>query len=327
MKISRFIYRKVLILIAILSILVFGRTQAESITPSASPPIEFRLAADVLDDSYTQLINGIPVLAGDWPALIIAKFPKKTPFGSRLDSCTASLIGPNTVLTAAHCVDPGVVGGKALLAFLRVGGRKLPMYCDMHPDYSRHPLMGLSPRSSDDFALCILDDDGQRPQQLKTMRYEVIDSETALTSGSDVVMTGYGCKELKIINGVPKAGESDGRLRIGDGVIDKSVGTEPGRLSYVTIRSEEHVGPALCPGDSGGPLFSGIKAVSPDDKRRIRGVNSSISAANGYFISRIAATGTSSFRSWALGWLSQNRNFNPEACGLNLAAGEKQCRL
>ncbi|AOE85826.1 trypsin-like serine protease [Pseudomonas sp. TCU-HL1] len=325
MKICRKINQNSMVFAVSLFGVFIGNASAEEQQNSVSP-VEFELASEVLAQSEVQLANGVVVRAADWPALIIARFSSQDR-GGRLSSCTASLIGPNVVLTAAHCVDPQVVNGKPLLASLRIGNRTLKMYCDMHPDYSKEPLMGLSPRSSEDFALCIVDDGGQRPQQLRTMKYEVVDSEGALVRGSNVVMTGYGCKDLRVVNGMPKAGEWDGHLRIGSGVIDKPAGSSPGRPSYVTIKSIAGVEPALCPGDSGGPLLSGITAQDADNNRRIRGVNSSIAAVEGLFISRISATGTSTFRSWAKDWLSKNERFRPEACGINLAAGEKQCRF
>ncbi|QEY63365.1 S1 family peptidase [Metapseudomonas lalkuanensis] len=325
MKNSRKIIQNSLAFAASLFGLFIGNASAEE-RQNAAPIVEFELASEVLAQSEIQLANGIVVRAADWPALIIARFSNQNG-GGRISSCTASLIGPNVVLTAAHCVDPQVENGKPLLASLRIGNRTLKMNCDMHPDYSKEPLMGLSPRSSEDFALCILDDGGERPQQLKTMKYEVVDDDGVLVHGSKVVMTGYGCKDLRVVNGMPKAGQWDGYLRIGDGVIDKPAGSSPGRASYVTIKSVAGVEPALCPGDSGGPLLSGITAQDTDNVRRIRGVNSSIAAVEGVFISRISATGTDAFRSWAQDWLSRNERFKPEACGINFEAGERQCRF
>ncbi|WP_095118878.1 trypsin-like serine protease [Pseudomonas sp. Irchel s3f10] len=311
----------------IVMIVAAESAQSETDRTSSHPALEFQLATEVLGSDQIQLTNGILVLPGEWPALIMARFSQQTTMGLRYFSCTASLIGPNVVLTAAHCVDPQSKDGKALQASLKIGNKILPMHCDMHPGYMSKPLLGLSPRSSDDFALCILDDGGERPQQLKDMKFEVVDSEATLVRGSAVVMTGYGCKELKVVNGVPSAGKADNLLRIGDGVIDKPAGSEKTRPSYVTIRSIPKIEPALCPGDSGGPLLSGITAQNQDQNRRIRGVNSSIAVEGDYFVSRISATGTPSFRTWAKEWLAQKGSFKPEACGLNLSAGERQCRF
>ena len=79
--------------------------------------------------------------------------------------------------------------------------------------------------------------------------------------------------------------------------------------------------------------MSGVAAEDPDRVRRIRGVNSSVfpeqvSAvpARYDFISSIAATGTGIFREFAEAWLKTNTDYKPEICGINVKAGERQCR-
>lgn len=280
--------------------------------------ITFELANTVLNESSVQVANGIEVLASDWPALIIAKFEEQTIFGRRQGSCTASLVGPNVALMAAHCVDPK--GGDLndvtpLIPSLRIGDRVIPFRCEMHPDYRDRPRMAYSPRGSADFALCVLDDNGNRPQALKAMQFEVVDTQSQLTPGSQVLLTGYGCESLRIVDGRPQGTKADGKLRLGDVEIDKGPDSIPGAPAYVTIRSKANVEPALCPGDSGGPLLSGITAEHANHPRRIRGVNSSLSVIGDVFISSIAATGTTIFRNWADRWLAKNAKFNPKYVG------------
>ncbi|GLO47118.1 hypothetical protein PPUN109347_36810 [Pseudomonas putida] len=289
------------------------------------PPLEFELASKAIKADRVELVNGVVAKPGNWPALIFAKFSQTTEKGTINFHCTASLIGPNVALTAAHCVDPQTKDGKPLKATLKVDNEAIPMYCDIHPEYMTHPVIGSSPRSSNDFALCILDNKGKQPERLNTMTFESVDMENTLASGNPVVMTGYGCKELKIKDGMPYAGSSDGLFRVADAVIDKPVGGERLRPSYVSIRSIASVEPALCPGDSGGPLISGTTAELQSQNRRIRGVNSSIAVDNGYFISRIAATGTGAFRVWAEQWLNDKSSYKPEACGINIPPGERRC--
>ncbi|MGF6513011.1 hypothetical protein ABH912_000477 [Pseudomonas sp. BT76 TE3572] len=291
--------------------------------------ITFELANAVLNESSIQVANGVEVFASDWPALIIASFEEQTIFGKRQGSCTASLVGPNVALMAAHCVDPK--GGDLndvtpLTPSLRVGDRVIPFRCEMHPDYSNRPRMAYSPRGSEDFALCVLEDNGNRPQILKTMQFEVVDDQSKLAPGTRVLLTGYGCESLRIVDGRPQGTKADGKLRLGNVEIDKGPASIPGAPAYVTIRSKSNVEPALCPGDSGGPLLSGITAEHANKPRRIRGVNSSISVTGDVFISSIAATGTTIFRNWADRWLVKNAKFKPEICGLNVRAGERQCR-
>jgi len=85
------------------------------------------------DEQNRVIINGIPVNTSDYPWI----------FWIRSDGsmCTASLVGPNVIATAAHCVG----NGEALT--FRHGAGSYSAVCTHHPDY----------RSADhDLALCRL---------------------------------------------------------------------------------------------------------------------------------------------------------------------------
>lgn len=314
----------------VLGLLVSPTLAWSQATPQAVPSaaMAFELSAEVLDASSTQVANGIEVLASDWPTLIIAKYHLQTIFGEAKGTCTASMVGPNVALMAAHCVDPRDAdpSGDALAPTLKVGDRELKFKCEMHPAYRMRPLRMLSPRGSEDFALCVLDDEGKPPQLLQTIRFEVVQTDGKLAKGAPVLMIGYGCDHVEIINGRPRGIKADGKLRVGDGVIDRSADSIPNAAAYATIRTRPGIEPALCPGDSGGPLFSGIEAKDPDQRRRVRGVNSSIDADGSDLVSSIATTGTPMFRTWADDWLFRHAAYKPKACGLNVPPGEQLCR-
>jgi hypothetical protein len=291
------------------------------------PTIAFKMSSQVLEESNIQVANGIEVLASDWPALIIARFEVRSIFGNYQSSCTGSLVGPNVALMAAHCVDPKESDptGEALSPTLQIGDRVVSLRCEMHPRYRERALMANSPRGAEDFALCVLDDGGNRPTLLTRMLFEVVEAKTPLQRATPVLLTGYGCDHVKIVNGRPVGVKADGALRVGDAMIDVAPGSLPDAAAYATIRSG--VGePALCPGDSGGPVMTGVTARNPDRSRRIRAVNSSLAVSGNDLVSSVSVTGTPVFRDWALDWLLRQDRYKPELCGMNLRAGERQCR-
>lgn len=304
-------------------------------SPQMPPEFVFKLAADQLDGSSIQVAGGFEVNASDWPALIFIRYIRPTLFEPKKGTCSASLVGPNVALMAAHCVDrwDTDMHGVTISPVLRIADRDIPMICAMHSDYAKRPLLIGTPRGSEDFALCVLDDKGVRPPVLKQMRFEVVDVATPLKGQDSVLLTGYGCDHLSVKDGSLDWTKADGKLRLGDGAIEKAPGSIAGSLGYATIRSANGIQSALCPGDSGGPLLSGVAAHDPDGVRRLRGVNSSIypeqvgaMPAHYDFISSIAATGTDLFRQFAEDWLKANKNYKPEICGINVKAGERQCR-
>lgn len=284
-----------------------------------------------------KLANGNTIVANekDWTTLVAAKFPDRTGI------CSATLVGPNTLLLAAHCVD--TPSGKPIGAQLLIGDRPITMVCEMHPDYVKGDYQPPGTRRSEDFALCLLDDDGKPPEAFANMSFEVIDAEIPLKMGDPVLMTGFGCLTLRVFDGELRPSRFAEALRIGDERIASSINQWHSHPAYITTRSPEESEPALCPGDSGGPLLSGVTMKAPTrGERRIRGVNSKVctvkrednysmcSSAGGKgtwdIVSVIAATGYPSFGQWAKDWISRNVDKKPIVCGLNRPAGVAPCR-
>jgi hypothetical protein len=312
----------------------FGEDQQHS-----TPPIIFLHINEVVPPGSFQLSNGIVVDRRDWPTLIMARIPRGE--SEKPATCTATLVGPNVVLLAAHCVDTWQ--GKPRRAELWAASRKISMTCEMHPGYVRQEYQFLTPRGSEDYALCLMNDNGMSVFSFSTIRYEVIDAETALDSGSAVVMTGYGCEKLTVeVDGQLNWKPSRGALGVGDQLIEWPTSHWLPAAAYITSLSQLGKQPALCPGDSGGPLFTGVTAHKPDGVRRIRGVNSMICVrrrgdkgrctedvvgpATWDIISSFSATGLASFRAWASDWVRRNADNNPVICGINWKAGQEPCR-
>ena len=305
---------------------------------SDAATIVFQHINDVVQAGTTKLSNGVEVQRADWPALIMAQIPN--PGTDKPRTCTASLVGPNVVLLAAHCVDSWE--GKARSAQLRVASRKIAMRCEMHPDYVVHEYQFAVPRDSADYALCLLQDEGVAAFSFADIRFEVVETASSLRAGDDVLMTGYGCDKLKVAaSGVLDWAPNSSVLRIGDSRVEFPTGQWPLAAAYVTTVSPEGREPALCPGDSGGPLFSGVTSRAPNGLRRIRGVNSKICArrrgdatlcSTGIgpgtwdIVSSMAATDVESFRVWAVDWIARNHESDPILCGVNRSAGTAPCR-
>jgi hypothetical protein len=329
---SRFV-RALFVSLAAICAALPGAAQA-----SGEPIIIFQHINDVVAAGSVKLSNGVEVQRADWPALIMAQIPN--PKTDKPRTCTATLVGPNVILTAAHCVDSQ--SGEPRRAELWVASRRLVMRCDMHPLYLKKQYRWPAARASEDYALCVLDDRGSQPTVFKDVFFEVIDTSRAPSPGEKVLMTGFGCDKLQLAaNGVLDWVPRTDSLRVGDEQLDAGIGRWDASPAYITTRSNKGKEPALCPGDSGGPLFSGVNARSPRGARRIRGVNSMVCTqlrgdsercttrlglGEWDIISSIAATGTPAFQSWANEWIERNASYKPLVCGVNVKAGQGQCR-
>lgn len=303
-------------------------------------PMVFRMAFEQLDESSIQVAGGIEVRAADWPALIFAQITRTTILDKKPSTCTATLLGPNAVLTAAHCVD--TFDGQAIVEpKLGIGARVMPLTCSVFPPYLKLDEKARVPRGSEDYALCRIEDGGNTPEVLRQLTYEVVEADTGLAAGDKVLVTGYGCTMVAVIDGDLETIKGTRTLNIGDSFIERASGGVPGQPMYVTTRSVEAKGVSLCPGDSGGPLISGVSEKDPDGVRRVRAVNSMIAtdrrmvevpATNGIgkttkavydVVSSMSSIASPAFREWAQGWAQRNK---VSVCGINARAGTGQCR-
>lgn len=156
-----------------------------------------------------RIINGKPVEAGTYKEV-----PKISANGA---SCTATVIGPRVIVTAAHCANNDV------MATFTIDG----------VNYSaKMKRSSLYPGQDHDIALGFTD---------KDIKVTPVSVGGKAVVGLGITLLGYGCTNAG------GTGGNDGVLRIGDTVITS--------FSEFDMVSRKADGAALCFGDSGGPAF------------------------------------------------------------------------
>lgn len=159
------------------------------------------------------LINGTPVSPNTWKHVVRIRTGNA--------GCTASIVGPRALATAAHCAATG-----ATSVFTLDG-------VQYSAKITRHPLY---PRKDMDVSLGVID------REVKLPEYGVLPSTVDVAKvGMPIRLMGYGCTQ---------PGGTGGN----DGVLREGMSSITGFSGFDIVTGKAGDG-ALCFGDSGGPAF------------------------------------------------------------------------
>lgn len=196
-----------------------------------------------------QVYNGTPADGKDWPATMV----------SRPSGCTATMIGPRVMLTAAHCVE----NGASVMFF--IAGRTRTATCTHHEKYTaaydNAPTGANWAATSADYAVCVVPE----ADRVSGVLLEVVGAGPLFGNGETVRLLGFGC------NGTTIDSDGYGTLRTAAAGIE-ALPAAPNNY-FVTDWSKGGFGHAkggvVCPGDSGGAVYWPVSGV-----RRIVALNS-----------------------------------------------------
>lgn len=221
-----------------------------------------------------QIINGAQVTQPDeWPATFIFRSPE--------GSCTATAVGPQVILTAAHCIEDQQTGT------VRIHNSPISVQCFHHPNWA-------TGNSTTDFALCLTE------SEMTGIQFEVVNTALAYPRQNDsVVLLGFGCTQN---------GGHDGSF----GTLFKGTATVVRTPSGLSVDTVVRGGAAVCFGDSGGAAYFNL--VPSGNRRALVAVNSRGDISRFSFLS---TTATPLFVNWATDWSQQH---GVQICGLNVTA-------
>lgn len=205
--------------------------------------------------------------------------------------CTATIVGPNVVLTAAHCVDNNATG------IINFQGKESNVVCTQHPLYTTPNQCSSSDPPNTctaDIALC------KSADILNGIKYEVIETNrNKLKKGMNINLIGFGC--------LTKGGNPSDTLYIGSTIVNVLTSESPKDFSdfFMTINGGSV---QACKGDSGAGNFDD----ADQSTRSIVGVTSVGDQEKSTYLVQTSDTRiVTFFKDWA-------RNNSAPICGVSL---------
>jgi hypothetical protein len=266
--------------------------------PDNSGDIEFKATLDLHQDTTKpSLGNGVVVDTNKWPASLYGTYGAN-------EICSATLIGPRVILTAAHCVGDGHKASVTRL--VGVGGTGTCTHATIYKT-----------DDSADYALCLMIND------IVAVPYETLSTDAKrLKAGLQLIGTGYGCTDISNLQLVPDQQTHHLDFRIGPLWIDTLPSAGSAQGNYISTRSDPNSA-FVCPGDSGSAAFiSGGVDRNGNSRRGIVAIN--VQVHTDTLISDLSSTSTPTALAFFKSWLSDNSAQHPTICGIN--APQASCR-
>jgi hypothetical protein len=247
------------------------------------------------DGPTSQIINGEASTAADWPmtgGLIVSGTAVVSGFGEvdgRGLMCSSTLIAPDVVLTAAHCVDV-----EGLIDAAASQGVTIESYENLQMGWSRQEL--LYEWSLEDSAINGVkdwpSDVALSSNFVAKPQFDLFTLQVGLAANHDIALVFLDEPVLDVPFAIVPTAEEGAQLAVGDPVVVVGWGQQeqdplPGTLgikqqgtSVISelANPEFHVGAAFedvrkCHGDSGGPSFKQVETTS-SETWRVVGVTS-----------------------------------------------------
>ncbi len=230
---------------------------------------------------HVDLIGGNEASRVDFPASVSAQFPVPGGYGA----CTATIVGPQALLLAAHCISDNPKGSFTL------GANRYNISCSATTRYQKG--------TDHDLALCKID------KAVTGVTFETVNIDQNLVKVGDVVqLTGYGC--ITPNRNGSGSGGNDGIYRIGEATV-QTLPDSKYSYDFETLGKS-----ALCQGDSGGPAFKYL-----DQNKKFRVVISANSKGNIVDTSYLASTSTPASLEFFKTWSASN---GVKICGVDSSA-------